>query len=349
MSGTNASWARNWRYLLPVFLSLLALSVPVYASEFTLRMLITIFIFIIYSSAWNLLAYSGQGSIGHAAFLGVGAYASTLLSLWLGLTPFITIFLGGAFTSIVGLSIGALCVRLREWFLGMTTFAFAVIIQMLTVDQLAWLTGGWDGLFPPGLVSAATLNYVSYRYYFILAVTLATILAIFLVIKSRIGLAMAAIRENELKARVLGINVGSYKLLAFTLSGFFAGIAGSLQAHHYGYVSPEIYIALNSFWPIICSVTGGLLTIEGPILGTFAVILLLEGLRGIGTFERFIFIGGILIVILVFAPRGLTYLLNAALRRITRTLEHTSRKSPTSTLGLDGLSLNTPRGSEDAA
>ena len=287
----------------------IAFLIPLFASEFIVRLLILSLIFTIYSSAWNLLVYSGQGSIGHAAYFGAGAYASTLIAMSLGLTPFVTIFLGGAFAAVVGLLTGLLVVRLREWFFGMATFAFAIIFQVLTVDQLASITGGWDGLFPPALISSKIPNYVTYRYYAILFLATATIFIIYRIMKSRIGLAFTAIRENELEARVLGIPVMGYKLLAFVLSTFFAGIAGSLQVHHFGYLSPEIYAIHNSFSPVICSITGGMCTIEGPIIGTFFYILLLEGLRAYGTFERFIVLGVILILILIFMPKGLTFLI----------------------------------------
>ena len=132
----------------------IAIAIPFLTdSMFILNLLVLMLIFIIFASAWNLLAYSGQGSLGHAAFFGIGAYASTLIAAKSGMSPFITIFLGAAVAAFIGILIGLTCVRLKEWFLAMVTFGFAIIVQTLTVSVLAPVTGGWDGIASPRLVS----------------------------------------------------------------------------------------------------------------------------------------------------------------------------------------------------
>ncbi len=128
-------------------------------SMFILNLLVLMLIFIIFASAWNLLAYSGQGSLGHAAFFGIGAYASTLIAAKSGISPFVTIFLGAAVAAFIGILIGLTCVRLKEWFLAMVTFGFAIIVQTLTVSVLAPITGGWDGIASARLVSPAIPGY----------------------------------------------------------------------------------------------------------------------------------------------------------------------------------------------
>ncbi len=117
---------------------------------YILNLLSLMLIFIIFSSAWNLLAYSGQGSLGHAAFFGIGAYASTVIAVKSGITPYVTIFLGAAVAAVIGVLIGLTCVRLKEWFLAMVTFGFAIIVQTIAVSILAPVTGGWDGTASPG-------------------------------------------------------------------------------------------------------------------------------------------------------------------------------------------------------
>jgi branched-chain amino acid transport system permease protein len=286
----------------------LALAIPpaIGMSLYILTILILLLIFIIYASAWNLLAYSGQGSLGHAAFFGIGGYASSLIALKIGLSPYLTIFLGGVFSAFIGVLIGLTCIRLKEWFLAMVTFGFAIIAQTITVSQLAFITGGWDGIASPRLFSSEIPFYNVYEYYLILALAIFTVLFIQMIFKSKIGLAFAAIRENELEARAAGIDTAKYKLLAFTISTYFAGMAGALEAHHFGYITPEIFGIELSFWPIIYSISGGLGTIEGPIIGTIAVTVLWDGLRVLGlTYERFIIIGLMLILIVIFLPRGL--------------------------------------------
>ena len=127
--------------------------------------------------------------------------------------------------------------------------------------------------------------------------------------KSRIGLAFLAIRENELEARAAGIDPVRYRLLAFALSAYLAGVAGALQIHHIGYLTPELYGVDNSFWPITYVILGGLGTLAGPVVGTVVLTIIWEGLKATGmTFGRYVIIGVILILAIIFLPRGLVSL-----------------------------------------
>jgi branched-chain amino acid transport system permease protein len=276
---------------------------------YILEVLTITLIFIIYSSAWNLLALSGQASLGHAAFFGIGGYVSGLISTSLSLPPLLSLFLGGAISAGIGLLIGLTCVNLREWFLGMVTFGFALIVQTIMVGPLAWLTGGWENpVFPPRLLSVSLPVSLSalYEYYLIMAFTLAIILLIYWIKRSRFGLAFIAIRENELEAKVMGIDVYHYRLLAFVLSSYLAGVAGALWAHHFGVITPDAFGLEYSFSPILYCILGGLGTVEGPILGTVVIDVLREATRSFGwTYERFILIGAILILVVIFMPKGL--------------------------------------------
>jgi branched-chain amino acid transport system permease protein len=288
----------------------LALAIPFLSdSMFILNLLVLMLIFIIFASAWNLLAYSGQGSLGHAAFFGIGAYASTLIAAKSGMSPFITIFLGAAVAAFVGILIGLTCVRLKEWFLAMVTFGFAIIVQTLTVSILAPVTGGWDGIASSRLINPSIPGYQLIEYYAVLAITIASIVAIWYIMKSRIGLAFLAIRENELEARAAGIDPVRYRLLAFALSAYLAGVAGALEIHHIGYLTPELYGVENSFWPVTYVILGGLGTLAGPIVGTVVLTIIWEGLKATGlTFGRYVIVGILLILAIIFLPRGLVSL-----------------------------------------
>ncbi len=275
-------------------------------SPHIIRILSIMLIFIMFSTAWNLLTYSGQASLGHAAFFGIGGYTSALIALNFGLTPFATVLLGGLLAGIVGVFVGLTCVRLREWFLAMVTFGFAIIAHTISGIQLERWTGGWDGMSAPHFVSPSShpLYYV-YEYYLILAFTLAVIILTYLIMKSKIGIAFSAIRENELEAKTIGIDTTKYKLLAFTISTSIAGVAGGFQTHNFSYITPEIFGIHISFWPIIYCISGGLNTLEGPIIGTIVITFIWEGLKTLGwTLERFIVIGIILIVVVIFLPKG---------------------------------------------
>ncbi|MGB9176888.1 MAG: branched-chain amino acid ABC transporter permease [Methanoregula sp.] len=278
-------------------------------SMFILNLIVLMLIFIIFASAWNLLAYSGQGSLGHAAFLGIGAYASTLIAAKSGMSPFITVFIGAAVAAFIGVLIGLTCVRLKEWFLAMVTFGFAIIVQTLTVSVLAPVTGGWDGIPSARLVSPAIPGYQLIEYYAILVITIASLAAIWYIMRSRVGLAFLAIRENELEARAAGVDPVRYRLLAFALSAYLAGVAGALQVHYIGYLTPEIYGVDNSFWPITFVILGGLCTLAGPVIGTIVLTIIWEGLKETGiTFGRYVIVGVILILAIIFLPRGLVSL-----------------------------------------
>jgi len=271
-----------------------------------LTVLIIMLIFILFSSAWNFLTYTGQGSLGHAAFFGIGGYISTLVAAGSGLSPYLTIFAGGGAAALVGLFIGVICVRLKEWFLAMVTFGFAIIIQVLVVSQFASVTGGWDGISAPPLIPSSVPNYLMYEYYSILLIVVLVILLFRYILNTRIGLAFSAIRENELEARAAGIDPVRYKLFAFMISAFFAGVAGALEIHYLGYITPEIFGIDISFWPIIYSISGGLGTLAGPIIGVVVITLLWDGLQTLGlTYARFIIIGILLILIIIFLPKGL--------------------------------------------
>lgn len=289
---------------------LVALLIPLIfgINHYLLTVLIIMLVFIIYSSAWNLLALSGQGSLGHAAFFGIGGYTSAIIARSLGLHPLVTILAGGLFAAFIGVLIGLTCIRMREWFLAMVTFGFAIIVHTITTE-LSWLTGGWDGIPVKKLIPVTIPNYILYEYYVMLLITVVAIVIIYLITKSRVGLALEAIRENELEAKLMGINIIKYKLLAFAISAFFTGIAGALEIHHFGYITPEVYGIDISFWPIIYSISGGLFTIGGPILGTVVITFIWEVLRSFGlVYEGVILIGLVLILIVIFLPKGLVSL-----------------------------------------
>jgi len=278
---------------------------------YILNLLSLMLIFIIFASAWNLLAYSGQGSLGHAAFFGIGAYASTVIAVKSGITPYITIFLGAAVAAVVGILIGLTCVRLKEWFLAMVTFGFAIIVQTIAVSILTPITGGWDGIASPRLVSPDIPGYQLIEYYSILLITIASVVLIWYILKSRIGLAFSAIRENEIEARAAGVDPVRYRLLAFGLSAYLAGVAGALEIAHIGYITPEIFGVDLSFLPVTYVILGGLCTLAGPVIGTIVLTILWEGLKMAGlTFSRYVIIGILLILVIIFLPKGLVDLPN---------------------------------------
>jgi branched-chain amino acid transport system permease protein len=308
-----------------VFIALIALSaiIPLIAGDpFLIHVLTLMALFTIYASSWNLLASSGQGSLGHAAFLGIGGFASSLLAINLGIPPIIGIFIGGLLSAGIGFLIGLTCVRLKAWFLAMVTFGFSVIAETL-ISQFDAVTHGILGLPTPVLVPSGL-----YFYYFTVLLAALSVFAIYLIMKSKIGLTFRAIHQNESESRMIGINTAKYKLYAFVISTFFAGLAGGLYAHFLRYISVSVFAADNSFKPLMMSVIGGLGTIEGPIIGSIIIVAidsylpimdsfldpafgwLFPEVSFAGPYLRFLGLGIFLVIVVIFLPKGVSSLLH---------------------------------------
>jgi branched-chain amino acid transport system permease protein len=311
---------RKYQYVLAAFL--LAAIIPLFiGSTYIVGHVFTLMvIFALYASSWNLLAYSGQGSLGHAAFLGIGGFASALISIRLGVPPVLGLFIGGLVSAGIGFLVGLACVRLKAWFLAMVTFGFSVIIVTI-FSQYDEIFGGMMGFATPSFVPQG-LPF----YYGTLAIASSSIIAIFWVMNSKWGLAFKAIRENETEAKMIGINTPKYRLLAFVISTFFAGLAGGLFAESQLFIQNGIFSAENSFLPLIMAVIGGLGTIEGPIIGSIVIVSidsfaplaypilqplnpLFPGVTNVGPSLTFVGLGLFLILVVIFLPKGITSIL----------------------------------------
>jgi len=267
-------------------------------NRYVLHVLVLIIFYVAYSSSWNILAYSGQVSFGHAAFLGLGGYLTTLIALSINLL-WIGILVGGFVAALAGLLIGIVCVRLREWFLALVTFGFSIILEAITIE-LDWITAGTMGLAVPKLLPS-----IQGYYYLMLVLALICTVIMYVLQNSKMGLAFASIRENEEEAKVTGINPTKFKLIAFTLSTFLTGILGSVYVHFIGFVNPQIFHLDFSFWPMIITIIGGMGTLEGPIVGAILFEFIWEFLRVINPLVRLIVIGAIVVLVVILMPKGI--------------------------------------------
>ena len=309
---------KNTKFRILLVVMAITITFPLAIEDtFLIHVLTLIALFTIYASSWNLLATSGQGSLGHAAFLGIGGFTSSLLALEpLNVPPIFGIFIGALLSSGIGFLIGLTCVRLKAWFLAMVTFGFLVIVETL-ISHFDDFTHGTLGFRPPLLVPSGLPFY----YLALLFATFTTI-AIFFIMKSKIGLAFRAIHQNQFEAQMIGINTAKYKLYAFIISTFFAGLAGGLYAHYLRYIRVSIFSASNSFEPLMMSVIGGLGTIEGPIIGSFILVSIESFLPDldkflpifhgvfIGPYLRFLGMGIFLVIMVIFFPKGVTSIFN---------------------------------------
>lgn len=286
------------------------LAVPLLGlDEYWIYILTIGFYYAILASSWSLLVgYIGRISFAHAAMSGLGAYSSVLASAGFGLPLIVAVPFAGLVTGLVGLVIGRLCLRLHGAYLGLTTIAFSEILR-ITITAEHELTRGSLGLAAPAMFE--TTDRIPY-YYSFLGLLAACLLAMWLVLRSRIGLFFAAVREDEDAAASLGVKVVRWKVFAFAFSSVIAGIAGGFYAHFVQLVAPSMMSIQEMGFILSMAVIGGFQNIFTAALGGIFLEILLEALREIGEWRMTLF-GVVVIVVLRFAPNGLFGLLAAAL------------------------------------
>lgn len=241
--------------------------------------------------------FLGQLVLGHAGFMSVGAYSAALFTMYSGLPTVVSfplaLLVGGIVAAAFGVIIGVPALRLKGDYLAILTLGFGEIIRVLILAMP--FTGGAAGL--SGIPLLTTFTYV-----FIIAII--TVAVIFAFIHSRHGRAVIAIREDEIAAEAAGIHTTYYKLLAFVLAAFFAGIAGGLYAHHIGVLDPSKFDFNYSVEILIMVVLGGMGSITGSIVAAIVLTLLPELLRGFSEYRMLIY-SVILICVMLFKPSGL--------------------------------------------
>jgi branched-chain amino acid transport system permease protein len=284
-------------------------------SSYVLHVLIMTFYFSYLSSCWNLLGgIAGQHSMGHSAFVGLGAYTSTFLLVKVGLNPWIGMLLGGVVAAMAGLFIGYLSFsyRLKGLYFLLVTIAFAEILYILFSNIRS--LGGASGLVVPlkeeGLINFQFSSKAPY-YYIILAMLTFVILLTYSISRRRLGYYLIALRENEEAARAVGIRVIDYKLLVTTISGFLSALGGTFYAQYTYFIDPSTALGIGlSVEILIYPIVGGVGTVFGPVIGAFALYPFAEFIRGIlgakTTGAHLMVYGVVLIVIMIFAPGGIT-------------------------------------------
>ncbi|MCX8117070.1 MAG: branched-chain amino acid ABC transporter permease [Desulfobacterota bacterium] len=277
------------------------LLLPLFTEDpYLLRILTLTSIFALLAASWDLLSgFTGQMNFGHALFFGVGAYGAALLNKHMAIPPWGTIPLGALAAVLAGLIIGIPCLRLRGTYLALATLAFPIILLGI-VFAFPDFTGGELGI--SGIARLARSRIVS--YYIVVVVMLGLCTVMWKITDSKTGILFHAIREDELAVRASGINTTRYKLLAFSISGFFAGIAGGLYAHFMRVAGPSTLEVSLSFQVVIWAIFGGIATIYGPVGGVFVLFPLMEILRFWQEYRILIF-ALIVLIILLYMPDGL--------------------------------------------
>jgi len=293
-----------------VAVALIALAAaPWWGGRDDLRLLAEIYAYVALASLWNLLAgYAGLVSVGQQAYVGLGAYLLFALTILVGLPPLIAIPLAGVIAAILSLPVAALIFRLRGHYFAIGTWIVAEVFRLLA-SQVSVLGGGSGTSLPVGIVTsiASSRQMREFLIYWIaLALMVVILIAIILLLRSRYGLALRAIRDNELAAQSNGVNVTRVKLIVYVITAFGTAMVGALIFLQKLRISPDAAFSVNDWtaFVIFITVIGGIGRVEGPIVGTLVFFLLRQFLADLGTIYL-IMLGVVAIVVMLKAPKGL--------------------------------------------
>lgn len=253
-----------------------------------------------------LMGYAGQISLGHAAFFGIGAYASGILTTRFGFDPWAGLLAGVVAAALVAFAVGAPSLKLRGHYLAMATLAFGIIINIVFREEVE-LTGGPDGMIniPRMHLFGLKVNSTEKFYYLVWTIVAGAFLFSANLLQSPAGRALRAIHTSEPAAGAMGINISRYKIIVFVYSAVTASVAGSLYAHYMNFINPSSFDLLFSIKLIIMITLGGMHTIWGAVIGAVLVAFLsLEWLHFFEEFEIVVY-GAILLVVTIFLPNGI--------------------------------------------
>ena len=302
---------RSSRIGMVAFASALALLVaaPAWGGRDDLRLLAEIYAYVALASLWNLLAgYAGLVSVGQQAYVGLGGYvlfASTILA---GLHPLLAVPIAGAVAAIVALPVAALMFRLRGHYFAIGTWVVAEVFR-LSASQISALGGGSGISLPAAIVTAMAPSRQLREfliYWVALALMVAVLAAIVLLLRSRYGLALTAIRDNELAARSSGVDVTRTKLVVYILTALGTAMIGALIFLQKLRISPDTAFSVNDWtaFVIFITVIGGIGRVEGPIIGTIVFFALRQTLADLGSLYL-LMLGAVAIAVMLLAPRGI--------------------------------------------
>jgi branched-chain amino acid transport system permease protein len=304
--------SRGMRAIVTITGVLLLLALPhLFTLDYYLHILVMAGIYALLALSLGLIiGFTGQVSLCHAAFYGIGAYGSALTSLHFSLPFWLTMWIGGALAGGLSYVLGILVLRLRGHFLAITTAFFGVLVTVVLSNWIPITNGpmGIPGIPRPHLPGAfgSLANFDSRVAYYYLALILVVLAYVVVrrIVGSRLGRALIAIRENEELAQSVGVESMKYKVFAFTLGGLLAGIAGALYAHYILFISPVTFTVGESINILVMVIFGGMTTLAGPILGAAILTILPELLRMAGAL-RLVIYGAALMAFIVWMPQGI--------------------------------------------
>ena len=290
-----------------VLVLILLFTLPVYGSNYGIILLTNIILYIILTLSWAIFSGpTGYISLASAAFLGVGMYTMAILGNEFPLV--VAVLAGGLISSCLALLTGALTLRLRGMYFIMFTFGLTQLAKYVVLwweHHINAITGRYVIIIEPPIV-----------YYYILVIFVSTLLAAYYIRRSRLGLALQTIGENEEAAAHMGVNVTLVKVITFGISAFFMGAAGAIMATRWIYIDPSIaFNILYSFLPVLMAIFGGMGQLYGPILGAAIFAYLEELLITRFPYYYMLFFGVVLVVAVLYLPNGFVGLIEKWRRR----------------------------------
>jgi len=252
-----------------------------------------------------LMGYTGQISLGHAAFFGIGAYTSGVLSTKFGVSPWLALLAAIFVTGGIAFLIAAPALKLKGHYLAMATLAFGYIV-FIVFNQASSLTGGPSGFgqIPRFRLGNFLLRTDVHYYYLVWTLVIVVLLVSLNIIHSRVGRALRSIHEGELTANIMGVNTAKYKIQVFVLSAVYASLAGSLYAHFITFLNPTPFGFHFSIVLVAMVAVGGMASVWGAMIGAALLTILPEYLRAFHDYDILIY-GSILLLIMMFLPQGL--------------------------------------------
>jgi branched-chain amino acid transport system permease protein len=273
-------------------------------SLYTVHILVMVFFYVIAALSLRTIVISGQFPLGHAAFMGIGAYLAGMASRWLHLPPAVTILGAAIVTTMIGVIIASSFSRLRALYYAMgSLFLGVAVVQILNSGGI--YTGGYSGL--SGIAPIFRGSKIAW-YYVALGLMIVSALLLYRFEYSRIGTNLKAISQSHLVAASVGIDEAKYRILAVAVGSFFVGLAGAGYAHYMGQISTSSYNFMATMWLFMYVLVGGINNFFGPIIGTFILILIPEYFRSLKTYSPFIS-AAILLLFVYLMPDGLAGLI----------------------------------------
>ena len=306
MNSIYQALAKRQRLTQLVLLAAAAVFPLLVSNPYAIRLAILSGIFIILSLSLNLLTgFSGQISLGHIAFYGIGAYTAAILSKNLGVNFLICMLAAVVVTALFGLLLGLPALKLGGYYLAIVTLGFSEIVRLVEINWMDLTNGplGINGIPKPALFVVKLSSPRAYYYMCLLLVAL-TILVIRNILESRVGYALGAIRGDENAAKFMGVNIFRYKIMAFMVSAGIAGLAGAFFAQYVTFIDPTSFASDQSTLVLIMVIFGGIGSLPGSVTGAVVLTLVPELLRGLMEYWMLIY-GGVLVFMMLVRPEGL--------------------------------------------